>query len=188
MTRTKLALAALLTAGALTGCATAPVARVPAGSGSVVPATTTAATVPSSPAGSGSRPVTASAASSAATATTPRKKFATAKLPAQVSDRRADQVALSAGGQTASYYKPMATSDVIVAALSPVGTAADAAQGMSGAKASGPATCGTLTVSGTPLAACVVPLDGGYLLVNASGTQTVAEVTAFTAAVYDALA
>ena len=115
------------------------------------------------------------------------KKISTAKLPSQVADRRTDKVAESAGGQTAAYYKPMDTADVIHAAVSPIGTAADAAARLTATTQAGPATCGTLQVSGKPTGACVVPLDSGYLLVNGSGGQAVDVVAVFTTALYGTL-
>ena len=118
---------------------------------------------------------------------TPLKRFATSTLPAQVAGRRTDQVAQTAGGQTGSYYLPMATADVIVAALSPIGTAADAASRLTAPQPNGPATCGTLPVAGKPTGACVVPLDLGFLVVNGSGGQSVDLVARFTLALYDTL-
>jgi hypothetical protein len=117
----------------------------------------------------------------------PLKKFATVKLPTQIADRRADQVVQSAGGQTAAYYKPLDTADVIVAAVSPIGSGTEAASRLASPRRSGAATCGNLTIAGKATAACVIPLDSGYVLVNASGAQTVDTVAAFTAALYASL-
>ncbi len=177
--RTRPALCGVIAAVALTGCATAPIVAPTPAPTSAIAAPSPSPTATPSPV----RSVTP-AGSTSGVASQPAKKLATVKLPTQVADRRADRVTESAGGQTASYYKPMDTANVIVAAVSPIGTATDAVSRLADAKPSGPGWCGGLSIAGKQTAACVVPLDPGYLLVNGAGTQTVAEVAQFTAALH----
>lgn len=176
--RTRLALTFVVGLAALPGCATAPISP-----SSPPPVTSQSASPASTPTPSRATPVPPTSSASAV----PLKKLATAKLSAQVADRRTDSVAEGAGGQTASYYLPMNTADVIHAALSPIGTAADAASRLKDARPLGVATCGTIAVSDKQTGACVVPLDGGYLLVNGSGAQSIDLVATFTNALYGTL-
>ena len=188
MTRARLAALPSVLVDVLAGCAVSPMVTPSPAASSVAPAPVTSAPVPAPvpPSVSASSSGRVSSATPSAAATT-LKRFATATLPAQVAGRRTDQVAQTAGGQTGSYYLPMATADVIVAALSPIGTAADAASRLTAPQPNGPATCGTLPVAGKPTGACVVPLDLGFLVVNGSGGQSVDLVARFTLALYDTL-
>lgn len=182
------AVTALVAGGLLAGCATAPIAAsTPSPTPSATAGTARPSSSPTTASASPSRVVTPSGSASGYASLPATKKISTAKLPSQVADRRTDRVAESAGGQTAAYYKPMDTADVIHAAVSPIGTAADAAARLTPTTQAGPATCGTLQVSGKPTGACVVPLDSGYLLVNGSGGQAVDVVAVFTTALYGTL-
>ncbi len=171
-----------LAAVALLGCATAPVPTV-----SSIPRVVTEQPLQSPSPTVAPTPIRTAPATPTPTPAAPLKKFATVKLPTQIADRRADQVVQSAGGQTAAYYKPLDTADVIVAAVSPIGSGTEAASKLVSPRRSGAATCGNLTIAGKATAACVIPLDSGYVLVNASGAQTVDTVAAFTAALYASL-
>ncbi len=185
MTRTfRISLVAVVVATGLAGCATAPMGA-PTPKVTQIASSTVATSVSPPPVPPSTTPPAASVSPTASRAV---KKLATAKLPTSAGDRRTNQVSESAGGQTAAYYRVSDPANFLIAALSPVGTAADVVAKLGEAKPTGPGTCGSLLISGKSTAACVVPLDHGYLLVNAAATQPVDEVAALTQAIYDTLA
>ncbi len=184
MSRTSPAVALALLV-ALTGCATSP---LPTGTPTPTPpAVTTPAAEPTPTPTPTPSAATSATPSASATPTTAAKRLATAALPKEVGGRRTDRVAESGGGQTASYYRELDLADILVAAVTPIGTAADAASRLSDPTTSGPLTCGTLRVGDKPTGACVFGLDRGFVLVNGSTGQSVADVRAFTQALYEAL-